>query len=181
MDYKITGCVSILAIIGWFIYSRRTIEGGRWKKLKKQAKKRTNKTVGHIKQDTRQFIKKPVEKCYICHQPGSNDGTKQFCKKFARKKQILEDSIYDTTSQLDKLKESLDDSSDANYDIPGLIVELDFQTNEMLRQSMEIEKLIDINNKVSGYLEKNNVIYDETNGNLQEDNQLLKKSNEIYM
>lgn len=177
MDYKISGCLFILIIIGWFVYSRRTIEGGSWKKMKKKMRKKA-KNVG---KNIIKFKKKPVEKCYRCHPRGNNDGTKRFCKKYSHKKQILEDSIYDTTTKLDKLKESIDDSSDLNFNIPNLIVELDFQTTEMLRQSNELERRININNNVSGYLEKNNVIYNETNVELDKENQLYNKSNEIYM
>ena len=51
----------------------------------------------------------------------------------------------------------------------------------MVIQSATLEGLIEKNNNITGYLEKNNVLYGKANTELDKDNQLLNSSNEIYM
>ena len=175
MDYKIIGCFVLL--VGLYVYARPTIEGGKWEKKFKKMKKTTQR-IGRAVQPSNI---KPMEKCYVCKQPHINDGNKQFCKSKQEQRIKLEDRIFNTTAQLDKMKESMNDTLDANYYVPGLIDQLDLQTTDMQQQSLQLEALIKNNYNINGYLEKNNVIYDETNIELNKDNALLEIANEIYM
>ena len=174
MYYKIIGCLILL--VGLYIYRKSTIEENFTKKFIKKIKKSKP-----IKSALSPPNIKPMEKCFICKPPKNNDGNKQFCKSKQEQKIKLENSIYNKTTQLDKIKESINDSLDENYNIPGLIDQLYIQSTEMQQQSLQLESLIKNNNNISGYLDKNNNIYNETNININKENSLLEHANEIYM
>lgn len=192
MDYKILVCMGIILLV-WYIYKRYTTEGfkKRLKKAKNRARKVKNNAISGIKdvekrsntigKSITKFAKNIVEKCYICRDPKDNDGDKHFCKRYGNKIQKLDNTIYDMTTQLGKIQESIDNNTNDNYDIDGLITTLDDQTEKMVIQSATLEGLIEKNNNITGYLEKNNVLYGKANTELDKDNQLLNSSNEIYM